>query len=179
MSTADPEIIAARARLRERLGVGTRVGGKNSARLQRRAVAHKSGYADDKKLQATIKRMGLSQLPGVDEVAMIRKDGKAICFNQPKVHVAINSNTFIVTGAGEEKTAEQLLSSVPELTSDILKKFASEWQKMQETNAATDTLKLNSQNSKQVSKVSDADDSDEIPDLVTNFEATASVEKCS
>lgn len=169
MDTVNPEILAARARLREKMGNGARVGGKGSARLKRRPVVHKSASVDDKKLQATIKRMGLSHLPGVDEVAMIRDDGKALCFNHPKVQVAINANTFLISGAAEEKSAEQLFPMVPELSPEILKKFAAEWQKMQELNASAHP----EQNFIDQGTGGQVDDDDDVPDLVDNFEATA------
>ena len=176
METVNPEILAARAKLREKAQLGTRLGGKNSVRLKRRPVVHKSSVADDKKLQTTVKRMGLSQLPGVDEVAMIREDGKALCFTQPKVQVAINANTFIVSGIGEEKSADQFLSSVPEFNSEILKKFAREWQKMQELNAAAGNSKLASANNDSVD-VDHLSDDEEVPDLIDNFEKVALVEE--
>lgn len=161
-TTAD--IQAARDKLRQRFGDGARIGG--GARMKKKAVAHKSVSGDDKKLQTAIRRMGLSNLPGVDEVAMLKDDGKALVFHLPKVQAALNANTFIITGASEEKSIDQLSAAVPEFDPEMLKKFAAEWQKMQmqEKSPATDSGAKD-------------DDDDDVPDLVEDFEAVASESK--
>ncbi len=43
------------------------IGGKGSVRRKKKAV-HKAAAADDKKLQATLKRLGVNNLPSIEEV---------------------------------------------------------------------------------------------------------------
>lgn len=46
---------------------GAQVGGKGTVRRKHKA-AHKAAGADDKKLQATLKRLGVNPLPAIEEV---------------------------------------------------------------------------------------------------------------
>ena len=44
-----------------------RIGGKGTVRRKRKTV-HKVAAQDDKKLQATLKRLGVNNIPGIEEV---------------------------------------------------------------------------------------------------------------
>ena len=66
-----------------RLQNNVRIGGKGSVRRKKKAV-HKAAQTDDKRLAATLKRMGVQQLPDVDEVNMFKLDGTVIHFENPK-----------------------------------------------------------------------------------------------
>lgn len=179
METVNPEMQAAREKLRAKFGDSARIGGKGGARMKKRPVAHKSATGDDKKLQTAIRRMGLSTLPGVDEVAMIKDDNKALVFHHPKVQAALNANTFIITGPSEEKGVDQFSTTIPELDPEMLQKFAAEWQKMQaaeKANAAAASASISggATGSKDDEEGDDDDDDDDdVPDLVEDFEAVA------
>jgi nascent polypeptide-associated complex subunit beta len=60
-----------------------RIGGKGSVRRKHKAV-HKNAATDDKKIQAAIKRLGVNQIPGIEEVNLFKEDGKIIHFVNPK-----------------------------------------------------------------------------------------------
>ncbi len=49
------------------IGCQAAIGGKGSVRRKKKAV-HKAAAADDKKLQATLKRLGVNNLPSIEEV---------------------------------------------------------------------------------------------------------------
>ncbi len=66
-----------------RLQQNVRIGGKGTARRKRKTV-HKSATGDDKKLQQTLKRLGVNNIPQVEEVNMFRNDGTVIQFKNPK-----------------------------------------------------------------------------------------------
>ena len=66
-----------------RLQQNVRIGGKGTARRKRKTV-HKNATGDDKKLQMTLKRMGVQTIPQVDEVNMFREDGNVMHFTNPK-----------------------------------------------------------------------------------------------
>lgn len=98
-----PEILAARAKLRERFGQSSQqLGGKGTARRKTKKV-HKSVVVDDKKLQLTLKRLGVSTIYGIEEVLMIQDNGKALQFLTPKVQAAPAANTYVISGHSEEK----------------------------------------------------------------------------
>jgi len=67
----------------KRLQNNVRIGGKGSVRRKRKAV-HKVVSGDDKRLQSTLKRLGVNTIPGIEEVNLFRKDGKVIHFENPK-----------------------------------------------------------------------------------------------
>ncbi|RLN46206.1 hypothetical protein BBJ29_004714 [Phytophthora kernoviae] len=84
-------ITLARERLAAKFG-DVRTGGKGTVRRKRKAV-HKTATADDKKLGATLKKLGVTPIPGVEEVNLFKADGQVIHFQSPKVQASIASNT--------------------------------------------------------------------------------------
>jgi len=57
--------------------------GKGTPRRKVKKV-HKSGGTDDKKLQATLKKMNVQPIQGIEEVNMFKSDGNVIHFANPK-----------------------------------------------------------------------------------------------
>lgn len=110
-----PEILAARAKLRERFGQAQQLGGKGTARRKTKKV-HKSVVADDKKLQYTLKRLGVATIPGIEEVLMMQDNGKLLQFMKPQVQAAVPANTYVISGRCEERSsalfANSMLSSL-------------------------------------------------------------------
>lgn len=97
-----PDIIAARERLRARMGVsGTQTGGKGTAR--RKVKKTNKLVGDDKRLQFGLRSIGAANIPGIEEVQMIKADGHMISFSNPKVQAAPNANTYVISGVGEER----------------------------------------------------------------------------
>ena len=88
-----------------------RMGGKGTARRKKKTV-HKTTVTDEKKLQQTLKKLGVNSIPGIEEVNMIKEDGKVLHFSNPKVQAALSSNTFTVSGAAEEKPIAEMLPSL-------------------------------------------------------------------
>merc|ERR1712039_1010534 len=92
-------------------GGGAAVGGKGVARRPKK-VAHQSQGADEKQLQAQLKRLGANNIPGIEEVNMFKEDGSVIHFPAPKVQASVASNTFVVNGHAENKRLEELLPGI-------------------------------------------------------------------
>lgn len=67
----------------ERLAAQVRTGGKGSVRRKKKTV-HKTTTADDKKLQSTLKRLGVNNIPGIEEVNLFKDDGSVVHFTNPK-----------------------------------------------------------------------------------------------
>ena len=54
-------------------------------------------------------RLGVNAIPGIEEVAIFKDDGAAIVFANPKVQANIASNTYVVSGTAENKTAQEVV----------------------------------------------------------------------
>ncbi|OXB71860.1 UNVERIFIED_CONTAM: hypothetical protein H355_014201 [Colinus virginianus] len=106
-----PEILAARAKLRERFGQAQQLGGKGTARRKTKKV-HKSVVADDKKLQFTLKRLGVATIPGIEEVLMMQDNGKLLQFTKPQVQAAVPANTYVISGRCDERSSAFLANSM-------------------------------------------------------------------
>eukprot|EP00438_Fugacium_kawagutii_P002254 Skav227470 [mRNA] locus=scaffold2491:374871:379273:+ [translate_table: standard] len=100
------EVMAARAKLAQKFDA-VRTGGKGTTR-RRKMVKHQANSADEKQLQAHLKRLGLNNIPGIEEVNMFMEDGGVLHFNTPKVQAAVGANTYVISGAPEEKRLEEL-----------------------------------------------------------------------
>jgi nascent polypeptide-associated complex subunit beta len=86
-----------------------RVGGKGSARRKKKII---HAATDDKKLQNSLKKLSVTQIPGIEEVNMIKDDGTVIHFDKPKVQASVPANTFSVTGSAETKQLTEMLPGI-------------------------------------------------------------------
>jgi hypothetical protein len=67
-----------------KMAAQVRTGGKGSVRRKKKAV-HKTTTTDDKRLQNTLKRLGVNNIPAIEEVNLFKDNGTVIHFNNPKV----------------------------------------------------------------------------------------------
>merc|ERR1711887_135113 len=88
-----------------------RIGGKGTARRKKK-VLHRTATTDDKKLQSSLKKLSVNNIPGIEEVNMIKDDGSVIHFNNPKVQASLAANTFAVTGQSETKQITEMLPGI-------------------------------------------------------------------
>jgi len=135
-----------------------RIGGKGSARRKKKVV-HRTATADDKKLQSSLKKLSVNNIPGIEEVNMIKDDGQVLHFNNPKVQASLTANTFAVSGHAENKQITEMLPGIlNQLGAESLsnlKKLATNVSAGGDNNPASADI--------------DEDD-DEVPDLVENFD---------
>merc|ERR1712014_366843 len=116
-----------------------------------------SSSSDDKRLQNTLKRLGVNNIPAIEEVNLFKDNGTVIHFSNPKVQASIAANTYVVSGHAETKKLQDLLPGIiNQLGPDNLanlKKIAESYQPggPPPPNAADD-------------------DDEDVPDLVDNFE---------
>lgn len=99
------DVASAREKMIARRFGGTqqsRTGGKGSIRRKKKTV-HKTATSDDKKLGSTLKKLGVTNIPAIEEVNLFTADGKVIHFTNPKVQASIAANTYIVSGPNENK----------------------------------------------------------------------------
>merc|ERR1711862_613480 len=141
----------------KQLQAQVRIGGKGTVRRKKKVV-HRTATTDDKKLQSSLKKLSVNNIPGIEEVNMIKDDGTVIHFNNPKVQASLAANTFAVTGHGENKQITDLLPGIlNQLGAESLthlKKFASNVPTVDGMDDAGN----------------DADDDVDVPDLVENFD---------
>ena len=96
-------------------------------RGRKKKAVHKTTSTDDKRLQSTLKRLGVNTIPGIEEVNLFQEDGKVVHFTSPKgepthhadagcacqmflasdegcaaaVQASIAANTFVISGASQ------------------------------------------------------------------------------
>ncbi|PPR96207.1 hypothetical protein GOBAR_AA24464 [Gossypium barbadense] len=87
-----------------------RTGGKGSMRRKKKAV-HKTTTTDDKRLQSTLKRIGVNAIPAIEEVNIF-KDDVVIQFINPKVQASIAANTWVVSGSPQTKKLQDILPGI-------------------------------------------------------------------
>ncbi|XP_015759685.1 PREDICTED: transcription factor BTF3 homolog 4-like isoform X2 [Acropora digitifera] len=80
-----------------------RIGGKGTPRRKKKVV-RRTATTDDKKLQNVLKKLSVNNIPGIEEVNMIKDDGSVIHFTNPKVQASLGANTFAVVGQAESKS---------------------------------------------------------------------------
>jgi len=186
MENLTPEMAEARAKLREKFGDTKQLGGKGTARRKAKKV-HKSTIGDDKKLQLTIKRLGASQIPNIEEVIISKDDDTCIVFSKPKVQASPQANLYVVSGNYVEKDISQVLpnlwkaaaaasgnSNIPlesAINPEVLRQFQEKVSSMGiDIETAEKAIKQNLlKNTNKQANSSCADD-DDVPELVENFE---------
>ncbi|XP_034575068.1 basic transcription factor 3 isoform X1 [Setaria viridis] len=94
----------------KKMAGAVRTGGKGSVRRKKKAV-HKTTTTDDKRLQSTLKRIGVNTIPGIEEVNIF-KDDVVIQFQNPKVQASIPANTWVVSGVPQTKSLQDLLPTI-------------------------------------------------------------------
>ncbi|KAB5560834.1 hypothetical protein DKX38_005791 [Salix brachista] len=98
-----------RERLMKMAG-SVRTGGKGSMRRKKKAV-HKSSTTDDKKLQSTLKRIGVNTIPAIEEVNIF-KDDLVIQFVNPKVQASVVANTWVIAGTPQTRKLQDILPGI-------------------------------------------------------------------
>merc|ERR1739847_95138 len=136
-----------------RLQASVRTGGKGTVRRKKKVV-HKTTTTDDKRLQNTLKRLGINSIPAIEEVNLFMESGEVIHFTNPKVQASIAANTYVIIGVAETKKLQDLfpgiLNQVDKSVLPSLKKIAGSYNPAEGGD-------------------DDDDDDDEVPDLVENF----------
>ncbi|XP_047420814.1 transcription factor BTF3-like isoform X2 [Sciurus carolinensis] len=93
-----------------KLQVQVHIGEKGTA--CRKKVVHRTATADDKKLQFSLKKLGVNNISGIKEVNMFTNQVTVIHFNNPKVQASLAVNTFTITGHAETKLLTEMLPSI-------------------------------------------------------------------
>lgn len=147
-----------------------RIGGKGTARRKKKVV-HRTATTDDKKLQSSLKKLSVNNIPGIEEVNMIKDDGTVIHFNNPKVQASLAANTFAVTGHAENKQITEMLPGIlNQLGADSLTHLKRLASGVAASNHAAAAAAAAANSATDGNLADDDDDDDEVPDLVENFD---------
>ena len=139
-------------------GKSTSTGGKGTVRRKKKAASRSSAAQTDVKLSAALKKLGATNIPGIEEVNFFKEDGKVIHFVNPKVQASIAANTYIISGHSETKPLQELL---PSIVSQLGVNDFSQLQQVAQQAAAGGVGAVPAVD----------DDDDDVPDLVDgNFE---------
>ncbi|XP_062333782.1 transcription factor BTF3 [Osmerus eperlanus] len=148
-----------------KLQAQVRIGGKGSARRKKKVI-HRTASADDKKLQFSLKKLGVNNISGIEEVNMFTNQGMVIHFNNPKVQASLAANTFTITGHAENKQLTEMLPSIlNQLGADSLTSLR----------RLAESLPKQAGDSKaSIATVEEEDD--DVPELVENFDEASKEE---
>ena len=136
-----------------------RIGGKATARRKKKVV-RRAASADDKNLQFSLKKLGVNNISGIEEVNMFTNQGTVIHFNNPKIQGSLAANTFTITDHAETKELTEMLPSIlNQLVADGLTSLR----------RLAEALPKQSMDGKAPLATEEEDD-DEVPDLVENFD---------
>eukprot|EP00934_Nitzschia_sp_Nitz4_P000780 Nitzschia sp. Nitz4//scaffold174_size87051//6466//6966//NITZ4_005098-RA/size87051-processed-gene-0.84-mRNA-1//-1//CDS//3329538839//780//frame0 len=142
-------------------GASTSTGGKGTVRRKKKVATRSSAAQSDAKLGTALKKLGATNIPGIEEVNFFKEDGKVVHFVNPKVQASIAANTYIISGPSETKPLQELLPQiVSQLGMDNLSQLQSIAQQAGVAGAAAAPA-----------AATEEDDDDDVPDLVEgNFE---------
>jgi nascent polypeptide-associated complex subunit beta len=110
----DADIAEARAKMIAKRfgGASASLGGKGTVRRKKKTTSRSASAQSDAKLGAALKKLGATNIPGIEEVNFFKDDGKVIHFVNPRVQAAIQANTYIISGHNETKPLQDLLPSI-------------------------------------------------------------------
>lgn len=111
---SETEMAEARAKMIAKRfgGASANTGGKGAVRRKKKSSSRGSSAQSDVKLSAALKKLGATNIPGIEEVNLFKEDGKVIHFVNPKVQASIQANTYIVSGPSDTKPLQELLPSI-------------------------------------------------------------------
>ncbi|EUD64363.1 nascent polypeptide-associated complex subunit beta [Plasmodium inui San Antonio 1] len=166
MDKISPEILAARAKLKEKMGGNLRqIGGKGSARRKIKKV-HKNSMSNEKKINLILKKIGASYFGEVDEICVYKAGDTYMEFKKPKLSASLQSNTYVVTGKFTEQKIDinkifEGLKGNKNVDMNLLEKIK---------NDPNIKNLLNKENNGNAKKEEAAEEPADVPDLVENFE---------
>jgi nascent polypeptide-associated complex subunit alpha len=80
-----------------KLMASTRIGGKGTVRRKTKRVSARPAY-DEKKLAASLQKLGISSVPGIEEATLMTSDGELLSFSNAKVSASVQANTCVISG---------------------------------------------------------------------------------
>ena len=133
-------------------------------KCRKKKAVHKTTSTDDKRLQSTLKRLGVNTIPGIEEVLLFNEDSTVLSFSNPKVQASIAANTYVVSGPSQVKSGQDLMASMLG-GNPSLQQLMAQMQGLQG---------MSGLNAAMASAVGAGDDDDDdVPELVGDFDQAA------
>ncbi|XP_064432711.1 transcription factor BTF3-like [Mirounga angustirostris] len=133
-------------------------GGKGTA-CRKKKVVHRTATADDKKLQFSLKKLGVNDICGTEEVNRFTNQGPVIHLNNPKVQALLAANAFTIPSHTE---TEQLTEIPPSILNQLDAGSLTSLRRLAEA--------LPKQSVDGKAPLATGEEDDEVPDLVENFD---------
>jgi len=129
---------------------------------------HKTTSTDDKRLQNTLKRLGVNTIPGIEEVNIFKDGSEVVHFVNPKVQASIAANTYVISGPSQTKKIQELLPGIlNQMGPDSLTQLKKIMQQYTQNMGNIQNMAFGG------AAPAAAGDDDDVPDLVDNFEEAA------
>jgi len=142
-----------------------RIGGKGSVRRKSKHQRKSTGGEEDKKLDMTLNKLGVRQIPETVEVNLFTQDGNVIHFKSPSLRGNINANTYVVSGRAETHKLQDLLPGIlSQLGGESLEALRQIYREQ------FPDMEARGMAGQPMHSMGDSDD-DEVPDLITAAEA--------
>jgi nascent polypeptide-associated complex subunit beta len=93
-------------------GASTTTGGKGTVRRKKKTTSRGNSAQSDAKLGVVLKKLGATNIPGIEEVNFFKEDGQVIHFVNPRVQAAIQCNTYVISGPNQTKPLQDLLPGI-------------------------------------------------------------------
>ncbi|SBS87390.1 basic transcription factor 3b, putative [Plasmodium ovale wallikeri] len=181
MEKISPEILAARAKLKEKMGGNLRqIGGKGSARRKIKKV-HKNSISNEKKINLILKKIGASYFGDVDEICIYKAGDTYLEFKRPKLSASLQSNTYVVTGKFTEQKIDinkifEGLKGNKNVDMNLLEKIKND-PNIKSLLKENEANKKENEQEGEEEQAADMVENAEVPDLVENFEDVSKEEK--
>ncbi|XP_036040052.1 transcription factor BTF3-like [Onychomys torridus] len=138
-----------------KLQAQVRIGGKGPAR--RKKVVPRTATADGKKLQFSLKKLGVNNSSGIEEVNMFTNQGTVIRFNNPKVQASLAAETCL-----HHAETKQLTEMLPSILNQLGENSLTSLRRLAEA--------LPKQSVDGKAPLATGEEEDEVPDLAENFD---------
>eukprot|EP00818_Percolomonas_sp_WS_P008062 CAMPEP_0117439602 /NCGR_PEP_ID=MMETSP0759-20121206/2649_1 /TAXON_ID=63605 /ORGANISM="Percolomonas cosmopolitus, Strain WS" /LENGTH=157 /DNA_ID=CAMNT_0005231321 /DNA_START=9 /DNA_END=482 /DNA_ORIENTATION=- len=99
------------AQLRKNAKLLKKSGGRG---VRRKHVVVKKSGDESSKAQQVMRKLNASLIPDIDEVNFFMDNHTIMHFTKPKVHAAVQSNAFVISGRSEQKSFQELLPQILE-----------------------------------------------------------------
>jgi nascent polypeptide-associated complex subunit beta len=74
-------------------------------------VVH-NATSDDKKVQGSLKKLGLQPLGGIEEANLFHQDSSVTHISNPRVQANFQANTYVLGGKAERKSIQELMPGI-------------------------------------------------------------------
>merc|ERR1712216_1014825 len=121
-----------------RLQASVRIGGKGTVRRKKKVV-HKTTTTDDKRLQNTLKRLGINSIPAIEEVNLFMESGEVIHFTNPKVQAQVQIDETRTACANDERKFQKIDEALNEEHTENMVRLMNELREIEDKKFAVET----------------------------------------